>query len=275
MGKILAIFLAILLCLAGFAFFWTGEQTPEKQSPVIEESVESKTLIREQRREIPAPSKKVVNTYNLEGDLPSLNESDEILFKHLSLLLSSVKISLLKDEQFIRKLVLQVDNAAKGLLVYQHSPFNSSGAAISVIEISGESSGERLVENIEKSPGSLYINKDSYTRYNEYGDLAESVDPSLLVAFYRFYEPLLDDAYSELGYPEGSFRSTLIKAIDQALAAPIVEGEIELVQPEANYLYVDENLESLNMLQKQLLRMGPENAQKIQSALLRFKARIQ
>ena len=79
----------------------------------------------------------------------------------------------------------------------------------------------------------------------------------------------------ELGYPAGHFRGTLITAIDQALATPVIEGPIELLQPEANYIYADESLESLNMVQKQLLRMGPENTAKIQDALQRFKARIQ
>ena len=220
----------------------------------------SQPLIRkEERREIPTPSEQVTDTYQLSGTLPSLERSDEALFSHLSLLLSSVRLNLLENEQFLRKLVLQVDNASKGQLVYQHSPIK----------------GPKTYFDVDEEDGQLLVDKDSYQRYNPYGDLALSVDTSLLVAFYRFYEPLLDEAYAELGYPEGTFRRALIQAIDQALATPVIAGEIELQQPEANYIYADENLESLNMVQKQLLRMGPENIQKIQSALLAFKARIQ
>lgn len=86
---------------------------------------------------------------------------------------------------------------------------------------------------------------------------------------------MLDEAYTELGYPEGEFRSVLIKAIDQVLSAPVVEGEIALAQPEANYVFEEASLEGLNMLQKQLLRMGPENTQRVQMVLQRFKSRIQ
>jgi len=222
--------------------------------------VGSQTISRRtERREIPAPSEEVTNTYQLSGNLPALENSDTALFKHLSMLLSSVRLSLLKDDQFLRKFVLQVDNASQGNLIYQHSPLV----------------GPKTYFEVEQKDGHFYVDKKSYERYNVYGDLAASIDTSLLVAFYRFYEPLLDEAYSELGYPEGSFRGALIQAIDQALAAPVIDADIELKQPEANYTYTDEALESLNMVQKQLLRMGPENIQKIQSALLAFKARVQ
>lgn len=262
MGKILGIGFIVLLVLIAIAFFLTNGASvtvPDIASETNAENSQPLNLVREERREIPPPPVQVANTYELTGELPSLDQSDEALFKHLSLLLSNVKLGLLRDEQFIRKLVLQVDNAANGQLIYQHSPFN----------------GPLTAMDVEEAGEGAFVNQQSYSRYNDYGDLAASVDPSLLVAFYRFYEPLLDDAYSELGYPEGTFRSTLIKAIDEALSTPVVDGEIKLEQPEANYVYADTNLESLNMVQKQLLRMGPENTQKIQSALLSFKARIQ
>lgn len=260
MGKTLGIGFAVLLVLVVAAYFFMDSDPQQIEPPRITDSSESRPVMRkEERREIPPPSEQVANTYQLTGDLPSLGNSDEPLFKHLSMLLSSVRLGLLKDDQFIRKLVLQVDNASRGSLVYQHTPL----------------AGPEAYFEVDQEDDKLYIDSNSYERYNDYGDLAESVDTSLLVAFYRFYEPLLDEAYDELGYEESSFRGALIQAIDQALATPVVEGKIELKQPEANYTYADEKLESLNMVQKQLLRMGPENIQKIQSALLTFKARIQ
>ena len=260
MGKILGAGFVVLLVLVIVAYVSMGSDPQREDSSQSATPNQPQPLIRkEERREIPAPSEEVTNTYQLSGTLPSLERSDEALFSHLSLLLSSVRLNLLEKEQFLRKLVLQVDNASKGQLVYQHSPIK----------------GPKTYFDVDEEADQLLVDQDSYQRYNPYGDLALSVDTSLLVAFYRFYEPLLDEAYAELGYPEGTFRRALIQAIDQALATPVIAGEIELQQPEANYIYADENLESLNMVQKQLLRMGPENIQKIQSALLAFKARIQ
>lgn len=261
MGKTLGVGFTVLLVLVAVAYiFMDAEPQQTERGVATPPAEESKPVIRrEERREIPAPSEDVVNTYQLSGQLPSLESSDEPLFNHLSMLLSSVRLGLLKDDQFLRKLVLQVDNAARGQLVYQHSPIV----------------GPKTYFAVDQDDDRFLVDQDSFGRYDTYGDLAASIDTSLLVAFYRFYEPLLDEAYAELGYPDGSFRGTLIQAIDQALGAPVVEGEIELKQPEANYTYADERLESLNMVQKQLLRMGPENIEKIQSALLAFKARIQ
>jgi hypothetical protein len=46
-----------------------------------------------------------------------------------------------------------------------------------------------------------------------------------------------------------------------------VEGAIRLTRPLLSYEFEDQELESLSMLEKQLLRMGPENTQKIQAGL--------
>tara|TARA_R110002073_G_scaffold105255_6_gene238251 strand:- start:34 stop:816 length:783 start_codon:yes stop_codon:yes gene_type:complete len=260
MFKKLGIGFVVILALVIIAYFGM-KSDPEIETDISQQQSGPQQIRRaEPVRELPPTPPEVATTYNLTGDLPTLDSSDDVLFNHLSMLLSSVRLGLLNNDQFIRKAVLQVDNAAKGNLVYQHSPLR---APLGNLEI------------MNQEDGTLYINPESYARYNVYGDLMASIDTGLMVAYYRFYEPLLDEAYMELGYPEGSFRGTLITAIDQALAAPVIDGPVELSQPEANYVYANESLESLNMVQKQLLRMGPENTTKIQDALQRFKARIQ
>ncbi len=234
---------------------------PEAEPPAIASSDATGQGVKPFRipREIPPPPPELSNTYELTGTLPKLENSDAPLLRHLGMLLSSVRLGLLQQDQFIRKLVLQVDNAARGALIYPHSPLIAPEGALEVVEENGQ----------------LFVAPGSYRRYTAYADLVQAVDTELLVAFYRFYEPLFDEAYTELGYPEGSFRSTLIAAIDVALGAPVVEEPIRLVRPEGSYLYADESLEGLNMVHKQLLRMGPENTARIQQALQKFKARIQ
>jgi len=258
MDKKLGIGLVVILLLVLIAYFGM-KSDPETDVEALQQTGPQEIRRTEPPRQLPPPPPGVAATYNLSGTLPTLDSSDEVLFNHLSMLLSSVRLGLLNDDQFIRKAVLQVDNAAQGELVYQHSPLRAPLGGLDTIE----------------QDGKIFINPESYSRYNVYGELMASIDTGLLVAFYRFYEPLLDEAYMEMGYPQGHFRGTLITAIDQALAAPVIEGQIELLQPEANYVYADESLESMNMVQKQLLRMGPENTAKIHESLQRFKARIQ
>ncbi|MBC6428294.1 MAG: DUF3014 domain-containing protein [Cellvibrionales bacterium] len=255
--RLAAVLVLLVLLLAALVYLFADRDSdppPREQVPA-----EVPPAVPAPPRELPPPPEQVSDTYRLSGTLPALDASDEALFGHLSLLLSAVRLGLLEGDQFLRKLVLQIDNAARGQLIYQHSPLRAPAAALQAVE----------------RDGGLFLDPASHARYAPYAELATAVDPRLLVAYYRFYEPLLQEAYAELGYPPENFRSTLIAAIDQTLAAPLVEGTIELKQPEANYLYADPALESLNMVQKQLLRMGPENTAAIQRALQDFKARIQ
>jgi hypothetical protein len=55
----------------------------------------------------------------------------------------------------------------------------------------------------------------------------------------------------------------------EVLEVPVLEGEgrVELVQPNVMYEFANPELESLSPLQKQVLRMGPENVRRLQSYL--------
>jgi hypothetical protein len=53
------------------------------------------------------------------------------------------------------------------------------------------------------------------------------------------------------------------------LATPIPEGPVRLTPPSKGvaYTFTDPRLEGLTAAQKQLVRMGPDNARKIQASL--------
>ena len=79
--------------------------------------------------------------------------------------------------------------------------------------------------------------------------------------------PLALEAYRELGYLDQPFGAIFVKAIDTLLRTPVVAGRIALNADSVNYTYVDRRLEVLPPAQKQLLRMGPQNARKVQNKL--------
>ena len=83
--------------------------------------------------------------------------------------------------------------------------------------------------------------------------------------------PLLVEALKELGAKDPDPFVAMRAGIDQVWRRRIVEGEIELVQPKVYYLFADPKLESLKPLQKQLLRMGPQNLARIKSYLMQVK----
>jgi hypothetical protein len=63
----------------------------------------------------------------------------------------------------------------------------------------------------------------------------------------------------------------LLTAIDQVLNTPIIVEPISLTRDSVAYKYADMSLESLTPLQKQLIRTGPENTQRLQQQALLLK----
>jgi hypothetical protein len=115
------------------------------------------------------------------------------------------------------------------------------------------------------------IDPANYQRYTAYVELLEALDPAELAAAVRSYRPLLDEAFRQMGYPEGDFLQRLRAVIDEVLAAPEPRQPIRLVKPEAYYVYVDPELEALSAGQKALLRMGPANAARVKAWLAAFR----
>src|SRR5438128_993729 len=96
---------------------------------------------------------------------------------------------------------------------------------------------------------------------------APPLDGQRTVEVYRRLQPLCEDAYRGLGKPQGRFDDVLVKAIRTLLAAPVVEGDVELTPKVITYAFADPALEGLTPAQKHLLRMGPKNVHAIQAEL--------
>ena len=79
--------------------------------------------------------------------------------------------------------------------------------------------------------------------------------------------PLLDAAYSELGYPDTPFSSALGRAIDHLLAAPVVEDPPVVTSGMVFHEYASERLAALSPAQKQFIGMGPDNVRTVQAKL--------
>ena len=255
LSNTLALTIVAVLALI-VAYAWLTSRSPEptldldnpvlsNANPIIERPVELTPL--------PAPSAEIARNYQLEGQIPALGESDEPFKSHLRLLAGALPVSWLNGDQLLQKIVVQIDNISRGELIYQHSPLIAPNGSLSVIETAEE--------------GIFLLDISSYARYNLYADFMANLDQELLLAFYRYYEPLLDQAYIKLGNEPGIFRSVFARALENIQHAPIVEGEIRLIRPLLSYEFEDQGLENLSMLDKQLIRMGPVNTQKIQLAL--------
>lgn len=120
----------------------------------------------------------------------------------------------------------------------------------------------------------LRIDPASYRRYDALAQAFAALDARALAAAYRRLAPLCEEAYRALGYPEGGFEQRLRTALALLASTPRTDDTPALVAEVKRYEFADPNLESLPDAQKQLLRMGPENQQRIVDKLREIEAAL-
>ena len=125
-------------------------------------------------------------------------------------------------------------------------------------------------------PANLRCDLDPETAWEIVGDLGDGAfgkvhkvrhreRPDTLAAAFHQFRPLLEQAYANLGYQAEDMDNSLIKALDQVIAAPVLDEPAVLEQHVTTYTYADESLENLPPIAKQLMRMGPDNQRIIQA----------
>ena len=107
-------------------------------------------------------------------------------------------------------------------------------------------------------------------------DALRSIDMQAATALYNEIEPVLDELFHELGYPETkTFRGRLTEACTVILETPVMKGEGGLVHVAANlYKYSNPQLESLLPVQKLLMRLGETNREELRRCVLEFSAQL-
>lgn len=225
-------------------------------------------------REVPAPLPTVTEPLPVERpqvveapavieevvDLPVLNMSDAFVLTRLSALETGATLTnIVASEELVRKFVVFVDNVAEGNLPQMEYPVNRLPQAMAVRELD-----ENLFE----------MQTVSYQRFTPVIDALAAVDPDQAMAIYRMIRPLFQEAYAELGYPNRSFDETVLRAINEVTNARTAEGPFQLIKPKVMYIYANAEIESMSPVEKQLLRMGPQNAEKLKAVLAQYGERI-
>jgi hypothetical protein len=85
---------------------------------------------------------------------------------------------------------------------------------------------------------------------------------------------LFHQADAESGVRDAIIDCTLRTAINNVLRTSDIEGPYQLVKPSVMYLYADASIENLQEVHKQLIRLGPENTEKLKDKLREFLARL-
>ena len=193
-------------------------------------------------------------------ELPPLAESDSYFALALVDLFGPELEPLLADEALIDKTVATVDNLTRGRVAEKIRPFGRLPGSF-VVAAAGDN-------------GPFYLSPDNYSRYDALVNMLTGADLDELVATYRRFYPLLQEAYAQLGYPDGYFNDRVVAVIDHLLATPQPEEPIRLVQPHVLYEFADPELEALSGGQKLLIRMGPDHISRIKAVLSEVRTRI-
>ena len=252
--------IALLLAAAvGFAawFFWDRAQQPVAPVPVRQAPVQDAG---------PAEPLHPVEPLELtpaEGELvelPPLEESDSYFALALTDIFGPELETLLADEALIDKTIATVDNLTRSRIAEKVRPL-------------GRLSGSFIVTAAGDN-GPIYLSPENYDRYKPLVDMVTDADLDEVVATYRRFYPLFQEAFAQLGYPDGYFNDRVVAVIDHLLSTPQPEEPIRLLQPHVLYEFADPQLEALSSGQKLLLRMGPDHAASIRTVLEDFRARI-
>jgi hypothetical protein len=125
--------------------------------------------------------------------------------------------------------------------------------------------GPKGAFKVTQRGGKSAIAPESYARYDDFAGVVASVDAAAFARIYRALRPALQGAYRALGYPTGSFDVATAHALARLEAAPVVDGEVQVVPDRGVFLYADPKLEGLRAVEKHLLRMGPRNTRLLQA----------
>jgi hypothetical protein len=112
------------------------------------------------------------------------------------------------------------------------------------------------------------MDPSGFSRYDGFAQWVNRIDVAAIVELLDDYDQIATEALSRMGVGDFDIRSTVLAATTEILATPIAPENAELMKREANWVYIDPELEALSSLQKQVLRMGPEN-----SGIIQAKAR--
>jgi len=180
-----------------------------------------------------------------EPPLPTLGDSDALVREAVAGLVGSqVFARLFVPEDLVRRIVATVDALTQPGSAQRRMPTQPVP-------------GRFRVETIA---GVMMIDAVNSARYAPFVRALEAVDVRSLVDVYVRLYPLFQEAYRELGYPQGHFNDRLVHVLDHVLAAPEAAAPIRLVLPKVMYEFADEHLAALSAGQKILVRMGTVNA---------------
>ena len=192
--------------------------------------------------------------------LPALADSDASSWQALSGMFPAEALAVLLREHLIQRVVVHVDNLTQPSLPGSAMALRPLPGTLLVEQ--GRAGGERLAAA-------------NAARYAPFVDAFTRADAGAVAAAYSRFYPLLQQAYRDIGHPNGHFNDRLVAVIDHLLQTPEPARPLAL-EPDGKgrYRFVEPALQSLSVGQKALLRMDAAQRQAVKQQLRALRAAI-
>jgi hypothetical protein len=189
-------------------------------------------------------------------ELPGLDNSDDFIRERLLLINSKKEFSnWVKTDDLVRRSASYLDGLSNGVMLSKIFPLTPPEGKFAT----------------HSSDGTIWLNAGNYERYDRSINAIANTDMASIAKMFHFSRPLLEAAFSEMGYNPRQMDGIVLQAIDVILATPIIIEPIKLTRDSVVYKFADPALEALPPMQKQLLRTGPENTKHIQQQAMALR----
>lgn len=230
-------------------------EQPIEQAYIEEIAVPTAT-IPQPSQEAPAEEEASSEVEVQTPTLPRLDSSDTFF---RDLLLSDKPntdiISWLQADDLIRRTASYLDGLARGSMLSKIFPLTNPQGKFTT----------------HQQGDMIWLNAGNYERYDSTVNAIMSLDMQRIAAIFHLIRPLLEKAFAELGYQPRQMDGIILRSIDNILATPVIVEPLQLYSESVTYKFSDPKLEALLPIQKQLIRTGPENTQRIQQQALALK----
>ncbi|MDR6675266.1 DUF3014 domain-containing protein [Xanthomonas sp. 1678] len=197
-----------------------------------------------------------------DAAIPALADSDAAAWAELVTLAGSDgPLALLIRDHLVQRAVTMIDNLPQRRV---------AARTLAMKPVPGQ------LQVDTDAAGASTIAEANAQRYAPYVQAFTHADAGAVVTAYRRFYPLFQQAYVELGYPQGYFNDRLVQVIDHLLQTPAVPAAPAVVADArtGKYRFADPALESLSVGQKALLRLGPAQAEAVRKQLRAIRAAL-
>jgi hypothetical protein len=273
------VIIVVLVAAAGAFFWWRSSHPTPRGAPVpsVAAPVGPRTQVAPALAPLPAAPaiRHPIEAVPARGAEQSSDASDAYIKNLLVDLLGSKAVqSFLLTDDIAHRLVATVNNLATDEAASDLWPVRRPPGRFQV--------GGQVQGNGSSAAGDP-ISPANAQRYAAFIRFVDGIDAQRAAAAYIRAYPVLQQAYEDLGFTGKYFNDRVVEVIDHLLATPNMTASPQVKRVQAPgapstgsdlYVFADPSLEARSTGQKILLRVGPENENKLKAKLTDLRQRI-